>query len=250
MSTSSTQLIVANTHLFLSAEIWRGRIIPLLAFSEIVSLFFQTCHFLRASRFEILSPIAAAEQELMQITPYRGLALPLERIVSLWLRLPSASFRAIRWPIAAQPPIIYAARFENARVFLKVAEASVAFFTNASEKQKKALRSLILELFEVFPKKYHKTCIFVSAYIYLERMANSKLLQKYDPANLMAALICLSMKWHEDDTVWNEDFAKYLKIDVSDFNKIELDCLIALNNSISINADKYEQVRSQLLERD
>src|SRR5277367_1674163 len=93
--TTNTQLITTNTHYFLPVEVWRARIIPLLAFSEIVSLFFQTCQFLRQSRLEILRPMAAAERELMQITQYQGLDLPLERIVSVWLRLPSASLRII-----------------------------------------------------------------------------------------------------------------------------------------------------------
>jgi hypothetical protein len=118
MSISSAQPITANTHLYLPVEVWSARIRPLLAFGDIVSLFFQTCHFLRTSRVEILSPIAAAEQELMQITPYQGRNLPLERIVSVWLRLPSASLRMMRNSLAERPPIIYASQFANASVLL------------------------------------------------------------------------------------------------------------------------------------
>ncbi len=125
MSISSTQLITTNTHLYLPVEIWGNRIATLLTFSEIVSLFFQTCHFLRTSRLAILRPMAVAEQELMQITPYQGLNLSLERIGSVWLRLSSGSLRTIRSSLAERPPIIYAAQFANASVLLN--EQLIAF---------------------------------------------------------------------------------------------------------------------------
>ncbi len=115
--TISTQLVTANAHFYLPVEVWRERIATLLAFSEIVSVFFQTCHFLRASRYDILRPIAAAELELMQI-PSEGLNVPLERIVSVWLRLSSAALRAMRDSLAEHPPIIYAAQFADVSVLL------------------------------------------------------------------------------------------------------------------------------------
>jgi len=114
----NTNLITANIHVYLPLDVWRG-IATVLSFSDVVSVFFQTCHYLRRDRLEIRSHMAAAEQEQMQITPYQGLDLPLERIVSVWLRLPSASLRTMRTSLAERPPNIYASQYASASVLLK-----------------------------------------------------------------------------------------------------------------------------------